>query len=232
MTHAPRITDESVLTRWMGLEIAKMNEGVVTQRKSLAVLLAEKDPLSVTKKGEAYHFDPSVIATLGKALPEDLQRRLRLPILFYASPDVPDSCMCPDETALAALQAAGRGEHPAYLRGRPVLDLAPDCLRHHEEVSHGGADRYGGMRWVCDSHSPYPVRHFIYVSVSGTGDSVLASHKSILSICPGPDWFLDEFNSHPASWKSPPLPPPAPGARALPGPSSVPAGPCGPVSGQ
>jgi hypothetical protein len=84
-----------------------MNEGVVSQRKSLAVLLTEKDPVSVTKKGDAYHFDPSVIATLGKALPEDLQRQLRLPVLFYSSPDVPDSCMCPDETALAALQVLG-----------------------------------------------------------------------------------------------------------------------------
>jgi len=107
MTHPPRISDESVLSRWMGIEIAKMNEGVVAQRKSLAALLAEKDPLSLTKKGDTFHFDPSVIATLGKALPEDLQRRLRLPILFYASPDVPDSCMCPDETALAAFQVLG-----------------------------------------------------------------------------------------------------------------------------
>ena len=107
MTHPPSITDESVLVRWMGLEIAKMNEGVVSQRKSPALLLSEKDPVSVTKKKEIYHFDPSVIATLGKALPEDLQRQLRLPVLFYSSPDVPDSCMCPDETALAALQVLG-----------------------------------------------------------------------------------------------------------------------------
>jgi hypothetical protein len=107
MTYPPRITDESVLVRWMGLEITKMNEGVVSQRKSLAVLLTEKDPVSVTKKGDAYHFAPSVIATLGKALPEDLQRQLRLPVLFYSSPDVPDSCMCPDETALATLQLLG-----------------------------------------------------------------------------------------------------------------------------
>jgi uncharacterized protein (UPF0216 family) len=106
MSHPPHITDESVLS-WMGLEIAKMNEGVVMQRKSLAVLLAEKDPLSITKKGDAYPFDPSVIATLGKALPEDLQRRLRLPVLFYASLDVPDSCIYPDETALTALQLLG-----------------------------------------------------------------------------------------------------------------------------
>lgn len=107
MTHPPLITDESVLVRWMGLEIAKMNEGVVSQRKSLAVLLAEKDPVSVTRKGDTYHFDHFVIATLGKDLPEDLQRQLRLPVLFYSSPYVPDSCMCPDETALAALQVLG-----------------------------------------------------------------------------------------------------------------------------
>ena len=107
MTHPPHINDESVLVRWMGLEIGKMNEGVVSQRKSLAVLLLEKDPVSITKKGDAYHFDSSVIAILGKALPEDLQRQLRLPVLFYSSPDVPDSCMCPDETAFAALQMLG-----------------------------------------------------------------------------------------------------------------------------
>jgi hypothetical protein len=35
----------------MGLEIANVNEGVVTQRKSLAILLAEKDPDSITRKG-------------------------------------------------------------------------------------------------------------------------------------------------------------------------------------
>jgi uncharacterized protein (UPF0216 family) len=107
MTHPPRITDESVLVRWMGPEIAKINEGVVSQRKSLAALLKEKDPVAVTKKGDTYHFDPSVITTLGKALPEDLQRQLKLPVLFYSSPDVPDSCMCPDETALTALQLLG-----------------------------------------------------------------------------------------------------------------------------
>jgi uncharacterized protein (UPF0216 family) len=91
----------------MGIEIAKMNEGVVTQRKSLAVLLGDKDPVSITKKGDTFHFDASVIAALGKALPRDLQRQLRLPILFYASPDVPDSCSCPDAPALATLQLLG-----------------------------------------------------------------------------------------------------------------------------
>ena len=73
MTHPSRITDESVFVGWRGFESAKMNEGLVKQRKSLAILLAEKDPVSITKKGDTSHFDPSIIATLGKAVQEDLQ---------------------------------------------------------------------------------------------------------------------------------------------------------------
>ncbi|OPY35693.1 MAG: hypothetical protein A4E35_02264 [Methanoregula sp. PtaU1.Bin051] len=104
MTHPPRITDESVLARWMGLEIAKMNDGLVVQRKPLSLLLCEVKPSSVTRKGEVYFFDINVIQILGKSLPEELQRQLKLPILFYLSPDVPDSCSCPDAPTLAALQ--------------------------------------------------------------------------------------------------------------------------------
>jgi uncharacterized protein (UPF0216 family) len=107
MTHAPRITDESVLARWIGLEIAKMNEGLVNTRKPLSVLLAEEKPVSVTKNREPYYFDKTVIKSLGRILPEDLHRQLKLPILFYQSPDIPDSCSCPDALALAALQLLG-----------------------------------------------------------------------------------------------------------------------------
>lgn len=104
MTHPPRITDESVLARWIGIEIAKMNQGLVTERKPLAVLLAEDAPSSVTKNGERYSFDHAVLSSLAGRLPEELWRHLKLPILFYLSPDVPHSCSCPDSTALAALQ--------------------------------------------------------------------------------------------------------------------------------
>jgi len=107
MSYPPRITDESVLTRWMGIEVAKMNEGLVQQRERLSVLLVQKEPVAVTKKGDMYHFDPAVIRALGSALPEDLQRKIRLPVLFYMSPDTPGSCSCPDEAALAALQILG-----------------------------------------------------------------------------------------------------------------------------
>ena len=87
MTHTPRITEESILARWIGLESAKMNEGMVKQRKSLAILLAKKNPVSITKKGDTSHFDPSVNRIPGKAPQEDLQTQLRLPVLFPTSPD-------------------------------------------------------------------------------------------------------------------------------------------------
>jgi len=84
-----------------------MNEGLVLERKPLAALVASEKPSSVTKKGEQYLFDQRVITALGQALPEDMRQRLRLPILFYLSSDSPDSCSCPDESALAALQLLG-----------------------------------------------------------------------------------------------------------------------------
>lgn len=84
-----------------------MNEGLVALRKPLFVLRAEEDPVSITKKKETYHFDASVIGALGAALPEDLQKKLLLPILFTSSPDTPGSCSCPDKTALLALQLLG-----------------------------------------------------------------------------------------------------------------------------
>lgn len=88
MTHPPRITDGCVLIHWMGLEIAKMRDSYPLN-VLLVVLIGGKEPVSITKKGDVYHFDASVIATQGKTLPEDMKRRLRLPVLFYGSSDRP-----------------------------------------------------------------------------------------------------------------------------------------------
>jgi len=86
MTHPPRVSDESVLARWMSLEIGKINEGVVRDRKILSLLLDVKVPSASTKNGEPYFFDRNVIAALEKLLPVELQTRLRLPILFLCPP--------------------------------------------------------------------------------------------------------------------------------------------------
>ena len=107
MTHPPRITDESVLARWMSMEIGKINEGLVRDRKTLFRLRGEELPSATMKNGEPYFFDRTVIIVLGKKLPSELHTRLRLPMLFFMSPDVPDSCWCADAAAFETLIILG-----------------------------------------------------------------------------------------------------------------------------
>ena len=49
MTHPPRITDESVLARWMSMEIGKINEGVVQDRKPFPGCLMKRYPVQPKK---------------------------------------------------------------------------------------------------------------------------------------------------------------------------------------
>ena len=67
----------------------------------------KRTPVQPQKNGEPYFFDRGVIAVLGKGLPAELHLRLRLPMLFFMSPDVPDSCWCADAAAFAALITLG-----------------------------------------------------------------------------------------------------------------------------
>jgi len=107
MTHRPRITEESVLTRWMGMEIARINDSIVAGRRSLADLLSMDDPKAVTRGGGEYHFSRQTLATLAARLPEETRAALKLPILFFFDMDVRDSCYLADETAVEALRALG-----------------------------------------------------------------------------------------------------------------------------
>jgi uncharacterized protein (UPF0216 family) len=101
------ITDEGVFNRWMRLEIGKINDGIVAERKALQALLAADRPFSTTKGGKEYPFDAGVLRQLGEALPVECRRRLRLPILFYFDAHVKDSCYLADEVAVKALQHLG-----------------------------------------------------------------------------------------------------------------------------
>jgi uncharacterized protein (UPF0216 family) len=104
MNSRPSVSDESVMMRWMQLELARVNRGIVTDRKRLSDLLAEDRPAAITKDGMEYRFDEDKLAEFGSGIPETLQRRLRMPVLFYCTADVPDSCMLTDEAAVEALQ--------------------------------------------------------------------------------------------------------------------------------
>lgn len=107
MNGRPGISDESVMRKWMGLEMKKINEAVVADRKTLAALLSEETPSSTTKGGDTYTFDRAVLERMNESLPRDITDRLRLPILFYFDSTVPDSCFLSDETAVRALQELG-----------------------------------------------------------------------------------------------------------------------------
>lgn len=91
----------------MSIEIGKINEGVVRDRKTLFRLLEEETPCATSKNNEPYFFDRKVIAALGKVLPDELHTRFRLPLLFFMSPEVPDSCWCADAAAFEALILLG-----------------------------------------------------------------------------------------------------------------------------
>ncbi len=51
MSERPRISEETVMTRWLALELKRMNEGTVAARKALAELLSEPVPATITKGG-------------------------------------------------------------------------------------------------------------------------------------------------------------------------------------
>jgi uncharacterized protein (UPF0216 family) len=101
------VSDDSILMRWMRIEVGKLNDGLVSERKSLAQLLTEKRPVSRTKSGEEHVFDKDILEELGSKLPTNLHRKLKIPIIFFSDNRVPDSCYLNDPVALEALQILG-----------------------------------------------------------------------------------------------------------------------------
>jgi uncharacterized protein (UPF0216 family) len=99
--------DDRVLQRWLRLEANRMNDGIAADRPTLAALLEGDRPVSVTRGGDEYRYDLAVLRTIADGLPAGLVRRLRLPIICFASMDVPDSCSITDRYAFEALQTLG-----------------------------------------------------------------------------------------------------------------------------
>lgn len=101
------ISDDSILMRWMRVEIGKINEGIVSERKILARLLEEDRPTARTKAGNEHVFDRRVLKEISAKLPADLQDKLRLPLIFFSDTQIPESCYLNDPLALEALQRLG-----------------------------------------------------------------------------------------------------------------------------
>ena len=93
--------------RWMALEMGKINDGVVAERKRLSELIRDAKPASVTRGGKEFAFDKRTLQILGERLPVSLHARLKLPVIFYFDSTVADSFLLTDAVALEALQALG-----------------------------------------------------------------------------------------------------------------------------
>lgn len=100
-------TDESVLMRWMKLEIGRINEGMVVERKTLSTLLTEEIPSARTRSGNPYYFDNVILQILGGRLPKEIKDTLRLPISLFFDIDVRDSYFLTDPVAAEALKSLG-----------------------------------------------------------------------------------------------------------------------------
>jgi uncharacterized protein (UPF0216 family) len=107
MSDRPNITDESVMIRWMQLEISRINAEVVVDRKTLSALRREESSSAITKGGKEHVFNRDVLRSLQEQIPPEIQERLKIPILFYFDMDVPDSCYLTDEIAVRVLQELG-----------------------------------------------------------------------------------------------------------------------------
>lgn len=113
--------DESVLRRWMSLEMRKINEGIADTRVSLHALLEMERPMTVARNGRDFLFDRRVLQDIASRLPVALQKKLRLPVIFYYDVDVPNSCFLSDNIAFKALQEMGELSRERVMEGGKVF---------------------------------------------------------------------------------------------------------------
>jgi uncharacterized protein (UPF0216 family) len=100
-------SDESVLRKWMAIEMGRINDGVVVERPRLLTLITSDRPRSVTRGGKEYCYDRDTIHLLDEKLPPGLKAALKVPVIFYFDSNVADSCFLTDGVALECLQVLG-----------------------------------------------------------------------------------------------------------------------------
>src|SRR5512139_2042674 len=101
------LSDESVLRKWMAIEMGRINDGVVVERPRLLTLITSDRPRAVTRGGKEYCFDRDTIHLLDEKLPPGLKAALKVPVIFYFDSNVADSCFLTDGVALECLQVLG-----------------------------------------------------------------------------------------------------------------------------
>jgi uncharacterized protein (UPF0216 family) len=109
--------DEGAFRKWMSSELSTLHSGLVTQRRALADLLREAQPVAPARDG-AHAFDTGELQRLAARLPTELRFTLRLPVAVYTDSDVGDSLYVLDRAAGEALGALGYTLAAPDLQGR------------------------------------------------------------------------------------------------------------------
>jgi len=66
-------------------EMRLLNRHLASSKKDLPTLLGEERPSVELKDGSLHHFDPEELKMIAETLPEELHKRLRLPIFIELS---------------------------------------------------------------------------------------------------------------------------------------------------
>jgi uncharacterized protein (UPF0216 family) len=118
--------------RWLSLEVGRVNDGLVVERKSLRRLLDEPKPTCRTRGGHEVVLDRAALERLAAAVPRHERDVLRLPITIFVSGDLEDSAYISEELAAKTIRKMEGFEAAFPFRdGRMYLphSLAVDLVR-------------------------------------------------------------------------------------------------------
>ncbi len=125
--------NESAMKKWFKFEMGRMNSGIVTKKKSLCDLAKSDSPITQTKDGSEYYFDPKTIKRLWEALPEKLYTIL-LPVSLYSSLEVKGSVYLAESASLDILKHLGEvGRDAELVDGKYWMGktIAKDIMRRY-----------------------------------------------------------------------------------------------------
>jgi uncharacterized protein (UPF0216 family) len=97
---------ESAMKKWFKFEMAKINRGIVINKRSLDELLEEEVPQTKAKDDSIYYFNINALLDLKRELPKD-EHSIKLPLNLYISLDTRSSVYIADLPSLNVLKSLG-----------------------------------------------------------------------------------------------------------------------------
>lgn len=128
--------NESAMKKWFKFEMARINSGIVTKKKTLEELVKGEMPKTEAKDGSEYYFNKDALLSLENELPKEMHS-IMLPLSFYTSLDVRGSVYIGDKSSLMVLKHLGEVPKDAELMdGRYWMGktLATDLMRRRPTI--------------------------------------------------------------------------------------------------